>query len=389
MTDKVRFEVNGPVGVITNNNPDKRNAFDDDMDARLFEILAELKERPDIRAVIWRGDGKAWSSGHDVSVIGTNVTSLTHHELMTRGHRGILQMFDLDIPIIVAIQGWAIGGSFQRALLCDIRIAAEGTRFMLPEVGHGVIPDTGGVGRLYQMCGPGVVSDLVLTGRVMSAQEALGHGIISRIVAPESLDDVAWEMANKVASSPAVTVKLARRVLAHLSEPAIRTSMADELIYQTFINKSSDFAGIQGIDDGRSRAALHGELRMTELSGLAEPPPLGSAALPAGTYAGQCVFVTGGGTGLGKAIASEFARLGADLVIASRKPEHLDAGHESITSLGARVLTVGCDIRDADQVAAAFDAATEAFAMPSVLVNNGPRTFRCQPRTCHRTPGAP
>ena len=242
MTDKVRFEVNGPVAVITNNNPDKRNAFDDDMDARLFEILAELKERPEVRVVIWRGDGKAWSSGRDVSVIGTNVTPLTHHELMTRGHRGILQMFDLDIPIIVPIQGWAIGGSFQRALLCDIRIAAEGTRFMLPEVGHGVIPDTGGVGRLYQMCGPGVVSDLVLTGRVMSADEALGHGIISRIVAPESLDDVAWEMADKIASSPAVTVKLARRVLAHLSEPGIRTSMADELIYQTFINKSSDFA---------------------------------------------------------------------------------------------------------------------------------------------------
>ena len=59
MTDKVTFEVHGPIGVITNNNPDKRNAFDDDMDVRLFEILAELKVRPDVRAVIWRGEGKA------------------------------------------------------------------------------------------------------------------------------------------------------------------------------------------------------------------------------------------------------------------------------------------------------------------------------------------
>jgi len=114
---------------------------------------------------------------------------------------------------------------------------------------------------------------------------------------------------------------------------------------------------------------------MIELSGLAEPPPLGASALPAGTFDGQCVFVTGGGTGLGKAIASEFARLGADLVIASRKPEHLDAGEASMASLGARVLTVGCDIRDADQVAAAFDAATEAFSMPSVLVNNAAANF--------------
>jgi enoyl-CoA hydratase/carnithine racemase len=242
MTDKVLFEVNGAVAVITNNNPEKRNAFDDDMDARLFEILAELKQRPDVRAVVWRGVGKAWSSGRDVSVIGTNVTPLTHHELMTRGHKGILQVFDLDIPIIVAIQGWAIGGSFQRALLCDIRIAAEGTRFMLPEVGHGVIPDTGGMGRLFQICGSGVASDLVLTGRTMSVEEAFGHGIVSRIVPPESLDEVAVEMAEKVAASPAVTVKMARRVLQHLSEPEVRSSMADEEIYQTFINKSSDFA---------------------------------------------------------------------------------------------------------------------------------------------------
>ena len=78
---------------------------------------------------------------------------------------GIRAIFDLDAPIIVAMQGWAIGASFQRALLCDIRVAAEGARFMLPEVGHGVIPDTGGVGRIFQMCGHGVAADMVLTGR--------------------------------------------------------------------------------------------------------------------------------------------------------------------------------------------------------------------------------
>jgi enoyl-CoA hydratase/carnithine racemase len=242
MSEKVQLEVNGAVAVITNNNPEKRNAFDDDMDARLFEILTELKGRHDVRAIIWRGEGKAWSSGRDVAAIGIQKTPLSHHELMTRGHQGILQVFEIDAPIIVAIQGWAIGGSFQRALLCDIRIAAEGARFMLPEVGHGVIPDTGGMGRLFEMCGSGVVSDLVLTGRAMSTEEAYGHGIVSRIVAPEVLDDTAWEMANKIAASPKVTVKMARRVLRHLSEPGVRSSMNDELIYQTFINKSSDFA---------------------------------------------------------------------------------------------------------------------------------------------------
>src|SRR5438046_8828864 len=101
---------------------------------------------------------------------------------MLRWHRVHQQIFYLDAPIIVAIQGWAIGASFQRALLCDIRIAAEDARFMLPEVTHGVIPDTGGVGRLFQICGPGVASDLVLTGRPMDAPEAYAHGGVSGLV---------------------------------------------------------------------------------------------------------------------------------------------------------------------------------------------------------------
>jgi NAD(P)-dependent dehydrogenase (short-subunit alcohol dehydrogenase family) len=111
------------------------------------------------------------------------------------------------------------------------------------------------------------------------------------------------------------------------------------------------------------------------LPGLPEPPPLGQMALPAGTYAGVTVLVTGGGTGLGRAIATEFARLGADIVIASRKPEHLDAGRAAIEALGARVTVAACDIRDPDSVAAAFDAAEQAFGLPGVLVNNAAANF--------------
>ena len=242
MTDRVRLEIDGAVATITNNNPAKHNAFDDDMDVRLFEILKELAGRSDVRAVVWRAEGRSWSSGRDVSVVGTNLSELTHHELMVRGHRGIQRLWDLDAPVIAAIGGWAIGGSFQRALLCDIRIAADDARFRLPEVGYGVIPDTGGVSVLYEMCGHGLVSDMVLTGRTLSAQEALSHGIVSRVVAPHDLDSEARAMAEAIAAAPAATVKLARRVISHLSRPQQRASMADELIYQTFLNRSDDFA---------------------------------------------------------------------------------------------------------------------------------------------------
>jgi NAD(P)-dependent dehydrogenase (short-subunit alcohol dehydrogenase family) len=114
---------------------------------------------------------------------------------------------------------------------------------------------------------------------------------------------------------------------------------------------------------------------MTDRIGLPGPPPAGDTALKPGTFDDVAVLVTGGGTGLGKAIATEFARLGASIVIASRKEEHLDAGRDALGALGGPVRAVRCDIRDPDDVARAFDDATEAFGLPGVLVNNAAANF--------------
>lgn len=111
------------------------------------------------------------------------------------------------------------------------------------------------------------------------------------------------------------------------------------------------------------------------LPGLPEPPPPGESALPPGTYDGVAVLVTGGGTGLGRAIAVEFARLGASVVIASRSQEHLKAGIDAVAAVGAPVATAVCDIRHPDQVASAFDTAEAAFGLPGVLVNNAAANF--------------
>jgi NAD(P)-dependent dehydrogenase (short-subunit alcohol dehydrogenase family) len=108
---------------------------------------------------------------------------------------------------------------------------------------------------------------------------------------------------------------------------------------------------------------------------LPEPPPPGASALPEGTFAGAAVIVTGGGTGLGRAIAVEFARLGARLAILSRGEAHRAAGVAAVEAVGSKALGVACDIRQADQVSAAFDAVTAELGLPGVLVNNAAGNF--------------
>lgn len=108
---------------------------------------------------------------------------------------------------------------------------------------------------------------------------------------------------------------------------------------------------------------------------LPDPPPLGASALPTGSYEGSAVIVTGGGTGLGKAIAVEFARLGAKVAILSRKQEHLEAGVEAVEDCGARAIGVAADIRQPDGLSEAFDRIAKEFGLPATLINNAAGNF--------------
>ncbi len=235
MTDKLLLNIDGPIATITNNNPDKHNAFDDDMDVALFGMLEQLGATPEVRAVVWKGNGTSFSSGRDVSAFGVVTDADDHRALMRRGHRGIQKLWELDAPIVVCHKGWSMGGSFQRAMLCDVRIASTDARFRLPELGHGVIPDTGGVAVLYALCGHGLVNDMVLSGRTLDAQEALSHGIVSRIVDPQDLESTAYDIAERITKVPPLTLRVYREMVRNLSVPAIRASMVDEAIGQTYL----------------------------------------------------------------------------------------------------------------------------------------------------------
>jgi enoyl-CoA hydratase/carnithine racemase len=236
------LEYDGPIAIITNNRPEKHNAANDEMDEAFRDILEELQGNPEVRVAIWRANGDSWSSGRDVSQIGIRTEDIDNFSFIERGQAAMKTLMGCNFPFICALKGWVIGGSFERSLCCDLRIATEDTRFMLPEVKHGVITDTGGMARLFQMCGHGVTMDLILTGRIMGAEEALRHGIISRIVAANDLEETALEMARTVAQSPAFTVKMARRNMAWIANQVVVDSIAEEATSQTLVFASDDYA---------------------------------------------------------------------------------------------------------------------------------------------------
>ena len=241
-SDLITLEFDGPVAILSNNRPDKHNAANDAMDARLWEILAELHQRDGLRAAIWRGNGKSFSSGRDTSELGVRTQDISDFDFIERGHAGTHQFFSLPCPIIAVLKGWVIGGSFERTLLCDMRIAGESAKMMLPEIRHGVVPDSGGTARLFQMAGHGLVADLALTGRPMDAQEALRHGVVSRVVPDADLDAAALEIAHHIAKNPPFPVKLFRRTLGRMVNPMVQASMAEESVAQSLVFASDDYA---------------------------------------------------------------------------------------------------------------------------------------------------
>jgi enoyl-CoA hydratase/carnithine racemase len=237
----ITLEVDDRVAIISNNRPSKHNAANDEMDRQLFDALEEIHARADLRCVLWRGEGKSFSSGRDTSQIGVRSEDITNFEFVERGHRRTQLFFTCPVPIVVALKGWVIGGSFERALLGDLRIAAESTKMRLPEIEHGVVPDSGGTARLFQMAGHGLVADLALTGRSMDAEEALRHGVVSRVVPDAELEEASRSLCQEIASQPPFAVKMFRRTLGRLAHPLVQRTMQEESMSMTAIYETEDY----------------------------------------------------------------------------------------------------------------------------------------------------
>jgi enoyl-CoA hydratase len=240
-SETVLLTIADGVAVVSLNRPDRHNAFNDEMDARFFEVMESLRDNADVRCVVWRGEGKSFSSGRDTKELGQRAKGESDLEFIEAGHRKTTVLWEMPVPIVVALKGYALGGSFERALLCDLRIASTDCRMSLPEVGHGVIPDSGGTARLFQMAGHGLAADLALTGRVLTAEEALRHGIVSRVVEPDKLDDEVMSVAQEIARRSPLAVKFSKEVLSALATPEVARSMNEEKVAQTVLFGSEDY----------------------------------------------------------------------------------------------------------------------------------------------------
>jgi enoyl-CoA hydratase/carnithine racemase len=239
----VNVEYRRHLAIVTLDRPDRLNAMGDTMDNQFWDALAEIYSHEEVRAVLWRAEGRAFSAGRDLNDLGVRPEGTTDYEYISEGHARTHELLvPPPVPIVVAIQGWCIGGSFERALLCDMRIAAEDAKFRLPELSHGLVPDSGGTARLFQMCGQGVVADLVLTGRIMDAAEALRHGVVSRVVPREELDEYALEVATTVSAQPPLAVRMHRQILRSLANEEVAGSLREELLAQMLVYQSQDFA---------------------------------------------------------------------------------------------------------------------------------------------------
>jgi enoyl-CoA hydratase/carnithine racemase len=224
MTDLILTYQRDTVFEIVLNRPDKRNAINMEMFRALDTAVTRANRTPGLRAVIIRGEGKAFSAGIDVSaLLGLAQTHGPHWQTRMRAitdeFQGILTRLErLELPTIALLHGYCLGLAMELALACDIRIAAEGTKLGLPETLLGIIPDVGGTTRLTRLLGPARANELIFTGRQIDAAQAEAWGMVNYVLPAEQLAEKAAELTAEISKAAPLAVGMAKRVIDGLAD---------------------------------------------------------------------------------------------------------------------------------------------------------------------------
>jgi enoyl-CoA hydratase len=217
----VLLELEGPVGIVTLNRPGVLNALNSKLLAELSLTLLELDRHADVRAVVLTGAGeKAFAAGADIAELNALQNAIAGADQARTGQTLTRQMERMRKPVIVAINGFALGGGCEIAMGGDIRIASENAKFGQPEVNLGLIPGYGGSQRTTRLVGRGMAMYLCLTGELIDAHEALRIGLVQKVVPQAELMNEAKRIAAVIAGKAPLAIAACKRAInnaAHLS----------------------------------------------------------------------------------------------------------------------------------------------------------------------------
>jgi len=205
----VRTEVRGAVLEVTIDRP-PANAIDATTSRELGEAFAGLRDDPTLRAAVVTGGGdRFFSAGWDLKAAAAG----GDEDFGPGGFAGLTELFDLDVPVIAAVNGMAVGGGFELALACDLIVAVPDAELFVPEVNLGFVPDAGGVVRLPRRLPRALAMELLLTGRRMGADEAHRHGLVNRVVEPDDLMTTARDLADRIAAAAPLATRAVKAVV--------------------------------------------------------------------------------------------------------------------------------------------------------------------------------
>ncbi|HEX8058956.1 MAG TPA: enoyl-CoA hydratase-related protein [Novosphingobium sp.] len=193
----VLSELREGVGIVTLNRPDKLNAWNSAMGTLYFDTLDAMAADPAVRAILVLGAGRGFCSGADMSALG-NLSA--QGEITKRDGRPYWYAMGVGKPIVAAVHGACYGVGLQQALCCDIRFAAHGVRFCVPYVKRGLIAELGLSWQLSRFIGVGRTTDMLLSARVVGAEEALAIGLVNQLAAPDDLFDRAFAYCRTIAA---------------------------------------------------------------------------------------------------------------------------------------------------------------------------------------------
>jgi len=218
----VVVERDAPIAVVRLNRPEARNALSDALMDELVAALSELDADGEIRCVVLAGDERAFAAGADIAELAASTAVELYQAPRVARWDAIRK---LQTPLVAAVSGWCLGGGCELAMTCDLIVASDTARFGQPETGLGIIPGAGGTQRLARAVGKALAMDMVLTGRVLTAHEALAAGLVARVVAREAWLDEAVRVAREIAARAPVAQRLAREAVDRAFETGLDSGL--------------------------------------------------------------------------------------------------------------------------------------------------------------------